>query len=88
MLNALEAELELLTFRVTLAECTSGPLEPVMATVEVPAGVLPVVVIVSVAVPDVFTEAGENDALAPAGKPLAARLTEEVNPFNVPMVTV
>ena len=71
----------------TVAVCVRVPLVPVIVTVEFPAG-LPVVVIVSVALPDVFTEAGENDALAPVGKPLAARLTEEVNPFNVPMVTV
>ena len=57
--------------------------------VEVPAGVVPaVVVIVRVEVPEVLTEAGENDALAPAGRPLAAKLTDDEKPLSAPMVTV
>jgi hypothetical protein len=77
------------TVKVTVAVCVRTPLVPVMVIVELPAGVVPaVVVMVSVEVPDVLTEAGENDALAPFGIPLAAKLTEELNPFNAPIVTV
>jgi hypothetical protein len=75
--------------RVTVAVCVSVPLVPVIVIVELPAGVVPaVVVMVSVEVPDVLTEAGENEALAPAGRPLALKFTDEVNPFNAPIVRV
>jgi hypothetical protein len=77
-----------LTTSVTVVLCVRVPLVPVTVNVELPAGVLPVVVIVSVDVPDVVTEAGLNDAVAPVGSPLALRFTVPVNPFNAPIVAV
>jgi len=77
-----------LTVRVTVTACVSEPLVPVMVIVELPAGVELPVLMVSVDVPDVLTEAGENVAFAPAGKPLAVKPTEPVNPFCAPIVTV
>lgn len=77
------------TVRVTVAVCVSVPLVPVMVIVELPPGVVPaVVVMVRVEVPDVVIEAGENVAVAPAGRPPADRLTVELNPLSAPVVTV
>jgi hypothetical protein len=59
-----------------------------MVIVELPIGVLPVVVMVSVEDPDVLIDAGENDGVAPLGKPLALRLTVPVKPFSAPTFTV
>jgi hypothetical protein len=64
------------------------PLVPVTVIVAFPAGVLPLVVIVRVEVPEVVTDAGENEAAAPVGKPVAAKLTIPVKPFSAPIVTV
>jgi hypothetical protein len=74
------------TSNVTLAECVSEPLVPVMASVELLVK-LPVV-IVSIELPDVLIEAGENNGVAPAGKPVTAKLTAPVNPFSAPTFTV
>ena len=60
----------------------------VIVIVEVPAGVLPAVVTVSVDVPLPVTLAGEKLAEAPAGNPVAAKFTAPVKPFSAPMVTV
>src|SRR5215472_5400576 len=54
--------------------------------VEVPAGV-PAVVIVKVDVPEPVTDTGLNDAEAPAGNPLAVKLTAPVKPFSAPTFT-
>jgi hypothetical protein len=88
MLNALGEEVELLTCKVTLAECVSEPLVPVMVRVELPAGLLPLVVTVSVALAPGAMEVGLNEVWAPVGRPLAVKFTVEVNPFNAPIVTV
>jgi hypothetical protein len=80
--------LAVVTSSVTVAVCVSAPLVPVIVSVELPVGVLPVVVTVSVEVPDPLTEAGENDGVAPLGRPLTLRLTEPVNPFRAPTLTV
>ena len=76
----------LVTTSVTLTECATGPLVPLMVRGYVPAGVEPVVVTLSVVVPDVGTDAGLKDAVAPDGRPLTVKSTVPVNP--VPAVTV
>jgi hypothetical protein len=87
-----EAEIEksgaAATTRLEVAECVRLPLVPVIVSVEVPAGVVPVVVTVIVEVPLVVTVAGEKLALAPMGKPPALSVTVPVNPFSAPIVTV
>jgi hypothetical protein len=45
-----------------------------------PRGVLLVVAIVKVVLPEVGTEAGKKEAVAPAGKPLAVKLTVPPKP--------
>ena len=76
------------TIRVTDAEFVSEPAVPVIVTVELPVGVPDVVVTVIVELPDVVMEAGEKEAVAPAGKPLALRVTGPVNPLTAPTFTV
>ena len=76
------------TIRVTDAEFVSEPAVPVIVTVELPVGVPDVVVTVSVELPDEEMEAGENEAVAPAGRPVAAKVTAPVNPESAPTVTV
>jgi hypothetical protein len=76
------------TTRLEVAECVRLPLVPVIVSVEVPVGVVPVVVTVIVEVPLVVTVAGEKLALAPVGRPLALSVTVPVNPFRAPIVTV
>ena len=66
----------------------SEPLVPVMVSVELPTGVLAVVLIVRVELAPVATEEGLNEAVAPAGSPLALRLTEPLKPFRAPALTV
>lgn len=77
-----------LTVRVTVAEWTIVPLVPVIVIVEVPAGVVLAVITVIVEVPEPDTEAGTKLAVAPAGSPLALKVTVPVNPFTAPTVTV
>jgi len=48
---------------------------PIIVRVELPVGVLPVVVTISV---EVLTEVGENEAMAPDGRPLTEKLTTPV----------
>ena len=60
----------------------------VIVIVEVPAGVLPAVVTVSVDVPLPVTLAGEKLAEAPAGNPVAAKFTAPVKPPCAPILTV
>jgi hypothetical protein len=76
------------TVRVTPAVCVRLPLVPVMVTVDVPTGVVPLVVTVSVELPDPVTVAGTKLAVAPAGSPLALSVTTPLNPFNAPMLAV
>ena len=64
------------------------PLVPVTVSVELPAGVVPVVVIVSVELPEPITDAGLKAAVAPVGNPLALRFAVPANPFSAPMATV
>jgi hypothetical protein len=61
---------------------------PVIVTVEDPAGVLEVVVTVSVEVPGPVNEVGLHAPVVPAGNPLTLSPTVPVNPFNAPTFTV
>jgi hypothetical protein len=76
------------TTREVVVECVRLPLVPVRVSVEVPRGVVPAVVTVSVEVPLPLIVAGEKLAVAPVGNPLALRVTVPVNPFSAPTVTV
>jgi hypothetical protein len=70
------------TAKLTVAVCVSVPLVPVIVSVDVPTGVLPVVVTVSVELPDPVTVAGEKLAVAPTGSPLALSVTP---PLKLPI---
>src|ERR1700733_9377060 len=63
------------TTKVAVAEWTSDPLVPVIVSVELPDGVLPLAVIVRVELPDPVTDPGLNEAVAPLGNPLTLRFT-------------
>jgi hypothetical protein len=76
------------TPRVTVADRLSTPLVPVIVSVELLAGVLPVVVTVSVELPDPVTDVGEKLGDAPAGSPDALRLTAPEKPLSALTVTV
>src|SRR5271165_3455489 len=77
-----------ITASVTLVVCVRLPLVPVMVTVDVPTGVVPLVVTVSVELPDPVTVAGTKFAVVPAGNPLALSVTTPPNPFNAPILAV
>jgi len=68
------------TTKLTVVLCVKLPLTPVIVNVDVPTGVLPVVVTVNVELPDPVTVAGEKPAVAPAGNPLALSVTTPPNP--------
>jgi hypothetical protein len=76
------------TVRLTFAVCTRLPLVPVIVSVDVPTGVVPLVVTVSVDVPDPVTVTGEKLAVAPVGNPLALSATTPLNPFKAPTLAV
>jgi hypothetical protein len=76
------------TTRLTVVECVRLPLVPVSVNVDVPTGVLPVVVTVNVELPAPVTVAGEKLAVAPVGNPLALSVTTPVNPFKAPTLAV
>jgi hypothetical protein len=67
------------TTRVTEAVCVVVPLVPVMVNGKLPVGVVLLVVIVRVELPEV-SDVGLNEPLAPAGNPLTVRPTLPVNP--------
>jgi hypothetical protein len=73
---------------VALVERTTGPLVPVNVIAGVPVGVEALVASVTVDVPDVVIDAGENVAVAPWGSPVALSPTVPVKPFTAPIVTV
>ncbi len=64
------------------------PLLPVMVRVALPAGVLEVVDTVRVEVVLPLIEAGLNEAVAPAGRPLTLSVTVPLNPFKAVTVVV
>ena len=78
----------IVTTKVTVAECVAEVPVPVMVRVYVPGTVAAVVATVIVELPDVVSEAGLNDAVTPAGKPLADKVTAPVKPFEGVTVTV
>jgi len=71
-----------LTTKLTVVACVKLPLTPSIVNDDVPKGVLPVVVTVSVELPAPVTVPGEKLAVAPAGTPLALSVTAPVNPPN------
>jgi len=76
------------TTSVTVVECTRLPLVPVIVSVYVPAGVVVLVVTDMVDEPEPVTDVGLKLALAPAGNPLALRLTTPENPPDPVTVVV
>src|SRR5271154_283918 len=86
MLTTLVDEPAVVTLRIAVAECVAELLVPVMLSVKLP--VVGPVTMVRVEVPEVVIEAGEKDGVAPDGKPVTAKFTEPVNPFNGETVTV
>ena len=81
---------EELTTRATVVVWTIAPLVlvPVTVMVELPVGVEPPVVTVIVEEPEVVIEVGLKLAVAPAGRPLALKVTGPVNPFTALAVAV
>lgn len=68
--------------------CVKLPAVPVTVMLELPVGVeLPVVTVI-VEEPEVVIEVGLKLALAPAGSPLALKVTGPVNPFTALTVAV
>ena len=59
-----------------------------MVRVDVPSGVVELVVTVNVELPDPVTVGGEKLAVAPAGNPPALSVTTPVNPATAPMLAV
>src|SRR5580693_7365364 len=89
MLIGLPDVLDVVTTSVTVAVCVSEPLVPVIVSVGLPIGVLLVVVTVSVEDPAPVTDVGENNAVAPAGRPLVTlKLTAPLKPLCAPTLTV
>jgi len=88
MLIAFSDTPELVRTRLAVAVCVNDPLVPVTIMVELPIGVLVLVVIVNVVVPDVATEVGANVPAAPVGVPDTAKFTVPLKPFSAPTVTV
>ena len=76
------------TTRARLAVWLKVVVLPVTIRVAVPSGVLPVEFTVSVVAPDVVIEDGLNDAVTPAGMPLALMVTAPLNPPAGATVTV
>src|ERR1700733_2683133 len=76
-----------LTVSATLPLWVSVPLVPVMLSVELPSGVVALVLTVSVELPDPVTVDGEKLASAPAGSPLALSVTAPLKPLTAPMFT-
>ena len=70
----------LATTSVTVVVCVRVPLVPVIVKGNVPVGVVLLVVTVIVEEPDVVTDVGLKLAPAPAGNPLALKVTVPVNP--------
>jgi hypothetical protein len=76
------------TTKLTVVVCVTLPLIPVIVSVDVPTGVLPVVVTVNVELPVPVTVAGEKLAVAPAGNPLALSAMDPEKPENAVVLTV
>jgi hypothetical protein len=88
LLDPPEPPPDAVTLSGTVAVCVSVPLVPVIVSVTLPAGVLDVVVTVSVVFPGALTVLGLNVPTAPVGNPLTVKLTVPLNPFTAPALTV
>ncbi len=77
-----------MTVRLTLVECRSEPLVPVMVSVYVLVCVREVVETVRIDVPGGVSELGLNVHVARDGQPLRLSDTGEPKPFSAPKVTV
>jgi hypothetical protein len=75
------------TFKETVVACVSEPLVPVIVSVEEPTGVVDAVVTVRVELAPGPIADGLNEAVAPAGKPLALSPTLPVNEPTAPTLT-
>jgi hypothetical protein len=75
------------TASVTVVDCVRLPLVPVIVSVEVPAGVVPLVVTDSVVAPEPLTVEGAKLAVVPVGSPVTLKLTAPLKPFKAPMVS-
>jgi len=77
------------TVRVTVVECVAAVPVPVTVIVYVPPGVVALVAMLKVELPPLEIEAGVKVAVAPAGRPVADRVTACETPFviAVEMVT-
>jgi hypothetical protein len=76
------------TTKLTVVVCVKLPLVPLIVNVDVPTGVLPVVVTVNVELPVPVTVAGEKLAVAPAGNPLKVKPIEPEKPAVAVVLTV
>ena len=76
------------TTRVTVADCVSEPLVPVIVSVNVPVGVLATVAILSVELLPALTEVGLNVPVAPVGSPVTVSAIEPLNPPTALVLTV
>jgi hypothetical protein len=74
--------------RVVVAVFVVAPLVPVIVSVEEAAGVLLLVVTVSVELPAPVTVAGENVPVAPDGKPLTLKFTALLKPPDTAILVV
>jgi hypothetical protein len=88
MLIAPKPGVRFVTVKVTVVECDSAPLIPLIVTVKVLSGVLAEVLTVSVELPGVPIVAAENEAVAALGKPLVLRLTSPEKPNTDPVFSV
>ncbi len=77
-----------MTTNENCAVCCNEPLVAVMVTGYVPVGVLEVEVTVTVVLPEPVTEVGLKLAVAPVGRPVAAKLTAPLKPLRAVTVAV
>jgi hypothetical protein len=76
------------TTSVTPTVCCKVPVAPLTVTVELPMGVLAVVVTVIVDVPEALRVGGEKLTVAPLGNPVALNVTVPLNPTSGAIPTV
>ena len=76
------------TARLTVVVCVTLPFRPLIVNVEVPTGVLPVVVTVKIELPVPVTDAGEKLPVAPVGNPVTLKAMEPEKPENAVVLAV
>jgi hypothetical protein len=79
---------DVVTVNPTVVEWLRLPRTPEIVSVDVPAAVVPSVVMVNVDDPDPVIVVGLNVPVAPAGRPLTPRVTVPENPFTLETVAV